>query len=40
MMAVDWVGIAHLGEKLVLDVLAMALNGRSIPDIELETGVR
>jgi hypothetical protein len=39
MMTVNWVGIANLGEKRVLDALAMALNGRSIPDIERETGV-
>ena len=38
-MTVNWVGIANLGEKRVLDALAMALNGRSILDIARETGI-
>jgi hypothetical protein len=38
-MTVDWAGIAALGERRVLDALAMALNGKSIPDIESETGI-
>jgi hypothetical protein len=38
-MTVNWAGIANLGEKRVLDALSMALNGRSIPDIERETGI-
>lgn len=38
-MAVSWVGIATIGEKRVLDALAMALNGKSIPEIEQKTGI-
>ncbi len=38
-MTVNWVGIASIGEKRVLDALAMALNGKSIPEIEQETGI-
>jgi transposase-like protein len=38
-MTVDWAGIAALGERRVLDALQMALNGKSISDIERETGI-
>ena len=38
-MAVNWRGIADLGEKRVLDALSMALNGRSIRDIARETKI-
>ena len=38
-MTVDWTGIAALGERRVLDALQMALNGKSISDIERETGI-
>jgi transposase-like protein len=38
-MPVDWAGIAKIGEKRVLDALALALRGKSIPDISRETGI-
>ena len=38
-MEVNWIGIANLGEKRVLDALALALNGKSIPEIAEETGI-
>ncbi len=39
MMTVNWIGIANLGQRRVLDALAMALNGKPIPDIARETGI-
>lgn len=38
-MTVTWAGIAAIGERRVLDALALALNGKSIPEIEQETGI-
>jgi transposase-like protein len=38
-MTVDWAGIARIGERRVLDALALALNGKSIPDISRATGI-
>jgi hypothetical protein len=39
MMTVNWIGIANIGEKRVLDALVMALNCKSIPDIARKTGI-
>ena len=38
-MTVNWIGIAAMGKKRVLDALAMALKGKSIAEIEQETGI-
>jgi len=38
-MSVDWMGIAKIGEKRVLDALCLALNRESIPDIARKTGI-
>jgi hypothetical protein len=36
---VNWVGIEKIGEKRILDALALALRGKSIPEIARETGI-
>ena len=38
-MNVNWIGIANLGEKRVLDALSLALQRKQIPDISRETGI-
>jgi hypothetical protein len=36
---VDWVGVEKIGERRILDALALALRGRPIPEISQETGI-
>ena len=38
-MTVDWAGVAKIGEERVLDALHLALNGKSIPEINRKTGI-
>jgi hypothetical protein len=37
--SVDWVGVEKIGERRILDALALALRGKSIPEISQETGI-
>jgi hypothetical protein len=36
---VDWAGIERLGEKRVLDALGLALQGKSVQEVALKTGI-
>jgi transposase-like protein len=38
-MSVNWVGVEELGEKRILEALAFALRGESIPEIARKTGI-
>jgi hypothetical protein len=38
-MDVNWMGIAQMGEKRVLDALSLALQGKSISEISKTTGI-